>query len=74
MNPRTADHRDLKLAPDGTELRLHRDYVRINSEFGSPEDGATCGIGTVQWLRHVMMMKTTLVLQDSRNFTYYNYY
>ena len=43
MNPRDADHRDLRLAPDSTrmtivsELRLHY----INSLFVSPGDGAT---------------------------------
>ena len=58
MNPRNADHR-----------RLRRDYVCINSVFGSPDDGATCGIGSVQWRHHVMMRVTTLVDQDSRNFT-----
>ena len=33
---------------------LRRDYVCINSVFGSPEDGATWGIGSVQWRHHVM--------------------
>ena len=53
MNPRNADHRDLKLAPDGarttiaSRLRLH-----VNSVFCSPEDGVTCGIGSVQWRHH----------------------
>ena len=69
MNPRNADHRDLKLAPGGARKTLRRDYVCINSVSGSPEDGATCGIGSVQWRHHVMMRVTTLVDQDSRNFT-----
>ena len=56
VNARNADHRDLKLAPD--------------SVFGSPEERATCGIGSVQWRHHVMMRVTTLVDQDSRNFTW----
>ena len=44
-------------------------HTYINSVFGSPADGATCGIGPVQWRHHVMTMVTTLVDQDSRNFT-----
>ena len=51
------------------ERRLRRDFVCINSVFGSPEDGATCGIGSVQCRHHVTMRATTLVDQDSRNFT-----
>ena len=34
MHPRNADERDLELAP---ERRLRRDYVCINSVFGSPK-------------------------------------
>ena len=62
---------DLKLALTAPERRLRRDYVYINSVFGSQEDGATCGVRTVQWRHHVMMRVTmhTLVDQDSRNFT-----
>ena len=52
------------------ENLLRRDYVCINSVFGCPEDGATRGIGSVQWRHHVMMMVTTLDDQDSRNFTF----
>ena len=62
MNPKNADHRDLKLAP---ERRLRLDYVCINRVFGSPEDGATCSIGSVQWRHHV-----TMVDQDSINLTF----
>ena len=51
------------------ERRLPRDYVCLKSVFGSPEDGATCGIGSVQWRHHVMMRVTTLVDQDPINFT-----
>ena len=51
------------------ERRLRRDYVCINSVFGSPEDGATCIIGSVQWRHRVMMWVTTLVDQDSIHFT-----
>ena len=69
MNPRNADHMDLKLAPDVPERRLRRDYVCRNSVFGGREDGATCIIGSVQWRHHVMMWVTTLVDKDSRNFT-----
>ena len=46
-----------------TEQRLRRDDD--DRVFGSPEDGATCRIGSVQWRHHVMMR----VDQDSRNFT-----
>ena len=37
------------------EQRLRRDDVCIYRVFGSPEDGATCRIGSVQWRHHVMM-------------------
>ena len=46
MNPRNADHKVLKIPPDGarttitSRLRLHKQC--------SPEGGATCGIGSVQ--------------------------
>ena len=70
MNPRNSYNKDLKLAPDGASATiassLRRHCVCINSLFGSPEDGATCGIGSVQWRHHVVMMRvTTLVDQDS---------
>ena len=38
------------------------------SVSGSPEDGASCGIGSVQWRHHVMMRVTTLVDQESKKF------
>ena len=57
MNPRNADHRDLKLVLE----RLRGDYVCINCVFGSPADGTTCGIGSVQWRHHVITRVTTLV-------------
>ena len=69
VNSRNADHRDLKLPPDGTRTTIGRDYVCINSVFGSSEDGATCGICSVQWRHQVMMRVTTPVDQDSRNVT-----
>ena len=43
--------------PTAPEQRLRRDYVCINSVFGSPDDGSTCGIGSVQWRHHVIMGK-----------------
>ena len=70
MNPINAHHRDMKLVPDGARmtiasgLRLHKVY-----KFGSAEDGASCGIGSVQWRHHVTTMVTALVDQDSSNCT-----
>ena len=40
--------------------------VCINSGFGSPEDGATSGSGSVQWRHRVIMMVTTLDDQDKK--------
>ena len=40
------------------ERRLRGDYVCINIVFGSPADGSTCGIGSVQW-RHYVMTRVT---------------
>ena len=66
MDPRDADHNDLKFAP---KRRLRLDYFAYKQLIVSTEDGATCGIGSVQWRHHVMMMITSLNDQDSRNFT-----
>ena len=54
------------------ERRLRRDYVCINSVFGSPEDGVTCIIGSVQWRHHVMLRVTNLIDQDSKKFQVLN--
>ena len=48
VSPINADHTDLKLSPTAPKRRLRRDYVCMNSVFGSPEDGATSGFG---WVR-----------------------
>ena len=66
VNPRDAEHRDLKLAPARTTIASE---LRLHSLFVSPEDGATRGTGTAQWRHHVMIMATGLDDQDSRNFT-----
>ena len=71
MNPRHANHKDLKLAPGCARTTLRRDCVCLDTDrvFCSPEDGATCGIGSVQWRHTVTMRVTNLVGQDSRKFT-----
>ena len=69
VNPRGFWCESEKCWSQGTEQRLRRDYVCINSVFGIPGDGATCEIGSVQWRHHVMMRVTTMVDQDSRHFT-----
>ena len=60
MDPRDADHRDLKLASDGARVMIASGICLHKMPIISPEEGATWGTITVQWRHPVMMMMTSL--------------
>ena len=68
MNSINAHHRDMKLVPDGARMTI-ASGLRLHKQCCSAEDGASCGIGSVQWRHNVMTRVTALVDQDSRNCT-----